>query len=54
MNDKNKPPSMRDFGLTSFVGNAPEWSEQYQKQEKFVEALEKYEQSQKENKTTQK
>ncbi len=41
----NKRPSMRDFGLTSFVGNAPDWSEQGKKQEKYVDALDKWEKS---------
>ncbi|MCA9368583.1 hypothetical protein KC887_10180 [Candidatus Kaiserbacteria bacterium] len=43
MSDKNKRPSMSDYGLNSFQGNAPEWSEQYQRQEKFVKALGEWE-----------
>lgn len=43
MSDKNKRPSMSDYGLNSFQGNAPEWSDQYQQQEKFVKALGEWE-----------
>lgn len=52
MNDKNKRPSMRDFGLNSFQGFAPEWSEQYKRQEKYVEALDKWEKQEKQRKDT--
>lgn len=37
---------MRDFGLISFVGNAPDWTEQGKKQAEYVEALGKWEESQ--------
>ena len=43
MSDKNKRPSMSDFGLVTFQGYAPDWSEQGKKQEEYVKALDKWE-----------
>jgi len=43
LSKKKQPPKMEDYGLKSYHGNAPEWSEQGKKQKKFLEALKKYE-----------
>lgn len=45
-----KRPSMSDFGLVSFVGNAPDWTEQGKRQEEYVKALEQYEKFENESK----
>lgn len=45
-----KRPSMSDFGLISFVGNAPDWTEQGKRQEEYVKALEQYEKFENESK----
>ncbi len=34
---------MRDFGLTSFFGNAPDWSDQGKRQKRYAKALKKWE-----------
>lgn len=41
--EKGKRPRMSDFGLVSFMGNAPEWTEQGKKQAAYVAALAAYE-----------
>ena len=41
---------MRDVGLVSFFGNAPDWSEQGKRQKEYVKALEEYEKWEEEQK----
>ncbi len=48
-----KHPTMSDFGLLSFVGNAPEWTEQGKKQAAFCQALEDWEKESKSDKHKQ-